>query len=202
MHHDKISLGQHILEDAIVTYKLLKKKRNKYNLKVALYIAMFHDLYTSPWQNNPSNNTKFFHKHGFRHPIEAIINALNWFPELFDEDAYQIIDGVIHHMYPLPVCSYKKYDTNVLELQNYDLINSIDDKYLKMIIDSSSRLKIFGLSISRSKYKEGKIMSKADKKVSISNFKHTTFKSKMALITGNNKHIDNKNKGNESMLKK
>lgn len=190
MHHDKITLGQHIIEDTIVTYKLIHKKRKKCDLKVALYISMFHDLYTSPWQNNSSNDTAFFHKHGFRHPIEAVINSLTWFPDIFDrEDADRIIDGIIHHMYPLPVCVFKKNKENKLELQNYDLISDIDDTYIELIEKSSSRFSIFGVSFSRSKYKEGKIMSKADKKVSINNFRHTPIKSKMALLTGKNKHI-------------
>lgn len=189
MHHDQVSLGRHILEDTIITYKLVKKKKRKnYNLSVALYIAMFHDLYTKPWQNAPTNNV-FTHKHGFRHPVEAVINALNWFPDYFDKDAYKIIDGIIHHMYPFPVCTFYDDDTNILELENYNLIENIDDKYLGMIKKSSCRFKIFGVSFSRAKTKEGRLMSKVDKKVSINNFRHTKVGSKLALLTGKNKHI-------------
>lgn len=56
-HHDIKTLGDHILCDAIVTYKLATKlKRKKHSMKninveLAVVIAMFHDLYESPWQN-------------------------------------------------------------------------------------------------------------------------------------------------------
>lgn len=107
-HHDKITLGEHILEDTIVTYILSKKYKDKkdYNINVALKIAMFHDLYVYPWQNNPNNSeSNFCNKHGFRHPNEAIINACMWFKEEFKnmKDSKKIVDGVLHHMYPFPV---------------------------------------------------------------------------------------------------
>lgn len=49
-HHDKITLGEHILEDTIVTYLLSKKhkKNPKYNTNVASKIAMMHDLNMYP----------------------------------------------------------------------------------------------------------------------------------------------------------
>ena len=76
------------------------------NLKIAIYIAMFHDLYEEPWQNNiKSKGKKFKNLHGFTHPIEAVVNAITWFPNIFqdEEESLMIIDGIIHHMYPLPV---------------------------------------------------------------------------------------------------
>ena len=41
-------------------------------------------------------------KHGFIHPIEAVVNAITWFPNIFldEHDSLMIIDGIIHHMYP------------------------------------------------------------------------------------------------------
>ena len=45
-HHSTISLGNHILSDAIVAYKLaLNSKYGPLNLKLIILIAMFHDLY-------------------------------------------------------------------------------------------------------------------------------------------------------------
>ena len=86
-HHGEITLGEHILEDTIVTYLLSKKHRNEptFKMEIALRIAMMHDLYELPWQNNPAADTKhFFNKHGFRHPIEAVINGNAWYPEIFE----------------------------------------------------------------------------------------------------------------------
>ena len=67
-HHDCKTLGDHIICDAIVTYKMitkLKKKNKKFdfiNLKAAICIAMFHDLYEEPWQNNLKAKKKKFIK--------------------------------------------------------------------------------------------------------------------------------------------
>ena len=188
LHHSDITLGEHILEDAVVTYKLSKKylkKHPEYRISLALKIAMFHDLYTNPWQNSDLKIKGFFNKHGFRHPIEAIINAINWFPELFIDDFESeiIIDGVLHHMYPLPVrvLNGKEY------LANQDLFNCLDEKYKKMILESLKHHKIGIISFSRSKYIEGRIMSKADKKVAFKEIKN--FSSAKALITGKNKSL-------------
>ena len=51
LHHDKITLGEHIIEDTIVTYLLSKKHIDTpdFNLDIALKTSMLHDLYTLPW---------------------------------------------------------------------------------------------------------------------------------------------------------
>ena len=190
-HHSDITLGEHILEDTIVTYLLLKKKMKKkkhYQLDLAIKISMLHDLYTIPWQNNKVKTHHFFNKHGFTHPLEAVINAYCWFPELFSDISERkiIIDGILHHMFPLPVrrINYKK-----LELNNISLIKNIPFDIQKDIMLSSKRKRIGGLSFSRSIYKEGRIMSKADKRVSIRQIKN--FRSFTALFTGKNKSIKN-----------
>ena len=177
LHHSDITLGTHILEDTILTYKLAKKRFKKcdINISLALKIAMIHDLYTNPWQNSDVKIKGFFNKHGFRHPLEAIVNAIKWYPSLFESDSESeiIIDGVLHHMYPLPV---RVLDTDI----------DLDEKYKNMIL-KSLRHKIGPVSFSRSKYIEGRIMSKADKKVSIREIKN--FSSAKALVTGKNKSL-------------
>ena len=177
LHHSDITLGKHILEDSVLTYKLAKKQKVKTEL--AVKIAMLHDLYTNPWQNSNVKIKGFFNKHGFRHPLEAIINAINWYPEIFKDDAESeiIIDGVLHHMYPLPV--------RVIDLEDERFLK-LDDKYKKMIL-KSLRHKIGPISFSKSKYLEGRVMSKADKKVAIREIKN--FSSAKALITGKNKSL-------------
>lgn len=194
LHHSDITLGEHIIEDGIVTYLLSKKyikkhKNTNYQIDLAIKIAMLHDLYTIPWQNNKEAHVKhFFSKHGFRHPIEAVINSINWYPELFnDHDKDIIIDGIVHHMYPLPVRVLNDKKINKIELKNIDNYNklTIDDK--SILIKSSKRKRIGVISFSRSKYMEGRIMSKADKKVSRKQIKNIA--SAKALLTGHNKKI-------------
>ena len=187
-HHGDITLGMHILEDTVLTYLLAKKivrKNQNFRIDLALKIAMLHDLYTYPWQNSGLKTKKFFNKHGFRHPLDATINAISWYPELFQDDYESeiIIDGILHHMYPLPV---KILDYNI-ELLNDELLNNLDEKYKKMIIKSLSRHKMGGISWSRSSSKEGKLVAKADKKASIKQIKN--FSSAKALITGKNKSL-------------
>ena len=196
LHHGDITLGRHILEDTIKTYVLSKKymkRKNSsknYRLDIALKTSMLHDLYTLPWQNNPENkSSKFFNKHGFRHPIEAVINAIIWYPELFknDDDSKMIIDGIIHHMYPLPVACFDDFGFNILELKNYDLISNLSDKHKEMLIWSTKRRKIGSVSICKSKFMEGRIMAKADKLVSIHQIRNIS--SAKALVTGYNKQL-------------
>lgn len=201
-HHDDVSLGHHIVSDAAVTYKICQK--NKYvnadiDKNVAVIIAMMHDLYTLPWQNNPENFQEYsFNGHGYRHPLEAIVNAINWFPEYFEDrkKAEKIIDGVIHHMFPFPV---RAIDGTTLELKNAENYDKIPEDLKQMIIESSNRgLKIKHFSLCPSKFKEGRIMSFSDKKVAIiddtieslrkNGFK--TFRGITALKTGANKNLD------------
>ena len=188
-HHSSISLGEHLIEDATVTYILSKKYalKNNYDIELAVKIALLHDLYAIPWQNNQlSKVDHFFNKHGFRHPIEACINAYSWYPNLFvnENDSVKIIDGIIHHMYPLPVRVFR----GNMELKNIELVDSIPDNIKKIMINSTKRKRIGSISLSKSKYKEGRIMSKADKKVSRRQIKnYECFK---ALFTGKNKSID------------
>ncbi len=187
LHHGNITLGEHIIEDTIVTYKLSKKRKNNtFNMDIAIKIALLHDLYTLPWQNNREAKVKqFFDKHGFRHPIEAVINSITWYPEIFNNsDSVIIIDGILHHMFPLPV----KYLNNKTELKNRELYNNLDNKYKEIINNSLKRKKIGPISFTRSKYMEGRIMAKADRKVSRKQIRD--FSSAKALITGHNKKIE------------
>jgi len=190
-HHGNITLGEHILEDAVLTYILCKKrKRNNVNPVLAVRIAMLHDLYTVPWQNNKDASCKkIFNKHGFRHPIEAVINSINWFPELFInyDEAEILIDGIVHHMYPLPVTVFNKNSLNDAELKNFDLLKNLSSETQLLLIRSSSRHKIGRISLSRSKYYEGRIMAKADKRTSIMQIKNLS--SAIALITGHNRSL-------------
>ena len=188
-HHGDITLSNHIIEVACLTYlksKKIIKKNKKYNIKAAVLISIMHDLYCVPWQNNSESRVKnFSNKHGFRHPLEAVINSIIWFPECFSDEneAKIIIDGILHHMFPLGVRVYSKD----MELKNEDYLKLIDKKYIAIIKKSTKRLRIYHLSFARSKFKEGRIVSICDKKVSISQIKNLS--SLTSLLTGRNHSI-------------
>lgn len=191
-HHDQITLGQHILEVTILTY-LLSKKDKKINLEYSLDIAMLHDLYCQPWQNNPNSKShKFCNGHGFRHPIESVINSSIWFPETFNEKQKTKIltDGIVHHMYPLPVMRFTEDEINIHELKNFKYIKEMNFQVKDALIKSSNRSITRNLSITSSKYVEGIIVSNADKIVSLGNFKGSNINGITALITKKNKNLE------------
>lgn len=125
-------------------------------------------------------------KHGFVHPIEAILNAYTWYPSYFKDidTAEIIIDGIIHHMFPIPV---RAIDGKDLEINNQEKFDNIPINIKKLIIYSSLRYKIGPISLCKSKYKEGKIMSRADKIVFFK--KEFTIASLKSFLTGLNKKL-------------
>lgn len=161
-HHEKTTLGEHIIRDAIITYKIcIKKKMNEDIKKRAVLIAMFHDLYTKPWmQKNPKKYLQNFH--AFTHPIEAIINVITWFPNFFVEveDAEIIIDGVLHHMFPCPLRSPSLIP---LEINNKKEFNNLPYIYKHLILKSLRPSFLRSMTWRESIFIEGRIVSRADK---------------------------------------
>lgn len=191
-HHDQITLGEHILEVTILTY-LLAKKDKKADLEYALNIAMLHDLYCQPWQNNPnSKSRKFYYGHGYRHPIESVINSSIWFPDIFKEGKKTkiITDGIVHHMYPLPVMRFKENEINMHELKNFKYTKKMNQLVKESLIESSNRSATRNLSITPSQYIEGVIVSNADKIVTLGNFKGSNINGIVSLITKKNKNLE------------
>ena len=188
-HHGKKSLGDHIVSDAIVTYSIANKKKRHgkdIDVSLAVIIAMFHDLYELPWQNTKIVKNHLVNKHGFTHPLEAVINAYTWFPEYFkdDEKALKLVDGIIHHMWPFPVRAIDSNFENT-ELNNLNKVVTVDERIKDIIIKSSTRTKIRHISFSRSISIEGRIVSYADTKVSIGKELKSAY-ALIAIITGIN----------------
>ena len=191
-HHDNKTLAEHIICDAIVTYKIITKpklkKHKDIDINTTILIAMFHDLYEEPWQNNIKfKYKKLVNKHGFIHPIEAITNAITWFPQYFKDEqiTFKIIDGILHHMYPLPV---RALDNTKMELNNQQKFDKLSDKYKKMIEISTKIGKVGSLSFRKSIYLEGRILSKADKIVALGK-DIKSINGLVALISGKNKKL-------------
>lgn len=138
-HHGDSSLGSHIISDAIVSYLLTKNRKNKTekDIELSTTIAMFHDLYENPWQNNERKAKNFIHKHGFTHPLEAAVNAYTWYPEYFDKlyESEIIIDSIVHHMWPFPVLTMNES----VQLNNIYKYQNLPENIKQTIIDSSSR---------------------------------------------------------------
>ena len=188
-HHGKTTLSEHIIEDTIVTYMLCKKSKKKVNTELAVKISMMHDLYTIPWQNNDIKKSRLVLRHGFAHPLEAAINSMVWFKKEFNNSIKSeiLLDGILHHMYPLPVLSYKDSKNNELELFNYDMIKKLTPRNKALLEKLSNKYKIGSISLCRSDYLEGRIMSRADKLVSR---KQLLCKDDvLALVTGVNNSI-------------
>lgn len=184
-HHGNTTLGEHILKDAMITYRLANIYKSKHpnmdiSVKTAVVIALFHDLYTNPWQN-VDNDNPLYEKHGFMHPIEAVINAYDWYPEYFDDEeiSKKIIDGVLHHMYPFPV---RKINDEI-EINEKKIT---DFKFYDILV-YSTKSKRENLCFKKATFIEGKLVSKADKLVTVKEIKNIS--SLVALVTAKNKSI-------------
>ncbi len=194
-HHSNTPLGVHILKDALTTYKLAINYNKthtfkKANVETAVIIALFHDLYTNPWQNN-DNTTSILNTntHGITHPIEAVLNAAKWYPKYFKnkKEATIIIDGIIHHMFPYPV----RKITKDLNINNQKLLKNF--KYYDILISTTKNSFNCNIDIRKPKSIEGRLMSKADKIVTLKEL--DTLSSVSALISGKNKDLVKKQIG-------
>lgn len=165
-HHQDVTIGEHILGDTILAYKVCKSKNKDDNfIRRTLYISMFHDLYVQSWMIYHKKEY-FINSHAFSHPIEAIINAITWFPQCFAdlEDAKIIIDGVLHHMYPCPV---RAFTSLKWEIFNAALYEKLDDKYKTIITCSLAPCLFKNMALRKSFYLEGRILSHVDKVITM-----------------------------------
>lgn len=185
LHHNKVTLGEHIIEVAIETFIISKRQKTNIDLELALNIAMMHDLYSTSWNNKDAAVNNFSNKHAFRHPVESVINSATWFPEIFDKtDSYKLVDGICHHMFPVPVVSFKDSKENDLELRNFDLVRNLSEKTKRQLEVSTNNGLYNTLLLRPSKYKEGIIVSNADKLVTANNLKGSKFNVLKEMVIG------------------
>ena len=88
-------------------------------------------------------------------------------------------------MFPFPV---RAIDEIPLELNNQEKYDALDEKYKKIIISSTLIGQLGHISIRRSFYIEGILMSKADKIVAIRKDIHS-LDGYLSLLTGKNKRL-------------
>lgn len=97
-------------------------------------------------------------------------------------------------MFPLPV---KRFDKTPMELKNEALWENIPKELKRIIITSSNRgMLIKHFCFCPSRFIEGRIMSVADKKVSINNYlndyQENGISGTIALLTGENQNLKEK----------
>lgn len=98
VHHEDVSLYEHLLMVSYLSYKICKKK--KWDYKDAAIGGLLHDFYSRPWQEHTMEKVPFFKQHGFVHASEAKKNANIYFPDLMNSKVLNIIE---RHMFPLNI---------------------------------------------------------------------------------------------------
>ena len=98
IHHENVSLYEHLLIVSYLSYKICKKK--KWNYKDAAIGGLLHDFYYLPWQEHTLEKNPFFRQHGFVHAKEAMYNSYRNFPKFMNKRIANIIE---RHMFPLNI---------------------------------------------------------------------------------------------------
>ena len=84
---------------------------------------------------------------------------------------------------------YISFLNNLLELNNYCSIKKLDGNIKNYLIYTSNKYRLGNICFCRSSFREGRIVSIADKIVSFRNFKNVNFQGLQSLITGKNKNL-------------
>lgn len=119
-HHENQNVIEHCILVSANAYELaLKLNVDVNNCTIA---GILHDFYTKAWQYSPEleelDDDKykenfipghlkkpFLKKHGFTHPLEALENAKEYFPELMNS---KIENAIATHMFPLSLTTDAK----------------------------------------------------------------------------------------------
>ncbi len=98
VHHEDVSLYEHLVIVSYMSYKICKKRGLNY--RDAAIGGLLHDFYYKPWQDNIHEKKPFFQQHGFVHAKEAKYNAYKYFPDYMNDRIANIIE---RHMFPLNI---------------------------------------------------------------------------------------------------
>ena len=98
MHHEGVSLYEHLLIVSFLSYRICKKYHFHY--KDAAIGGLLHDFYYNSWQDNLDKKMPFFKQHGFVHAKEAMYNSYKYFPKYMNKRICNIIQ---RHMFPLNI---------------------------------------------------------------------------------------------------
>lgn len=146
VHHENVSLYEHLLIVSYLSYKICKKYHLHY--KDAAIGGLLHDFYYKPWQDNLGDKKPFFKQHGFVHAKEAMYNSYKCFPKFMNKRIANIIE---RHMFPLNIIP-PKY------IEGY-IVSYVDKKVsMDVFVNIKAIPKYLGLS--RYIYKIKKIIRK------------------------------------------
>lgn len=95
-HHGEISVYEHSLKVAILSYKIARKIKN-IDIDSVLIGSLLHDFYFKDWQSYKEKRP-FLKKHGFVHAKEALENSEIHFQDMMNDKVRNII---LRHMFPL-----------------------------------------------------------------------------------------------------
>ena len=98
MHHENVTLYEHLVVVSYMSYKICKKKGLNY--RDAAIGGLLHDFYYKCWQDNLNEKKPFFKQHGFVHAAEALENSKKYFSEYLNDRVSNII---LRHMFPLNI---------------------------------------------------------------------------------------------------
>ena len=127
-HHGNISVYDHSLRVAYLSYKISKKLKLDY--KNAAIGGILHDMYYEPWQDKPSIKP-FYKKHGFVHANQALNNSKKLFPEFINDNT---IDIISKHMFPLNIKPPKYIESWIVTISDKmvstkDYLNIYQNKF-------------------------------------------------------------------------
>ena len=98
IHHEDVSLFEHLVIVSYMSYKICKKKG--WNYRDAAIGGLLHDFYYNPWQEHLNEKKPFFKQHGFVHAKEAKYNSYKFFSRYMNDRISNIIE---RHMFPLNI---------------------------------------------------------------------------------------------------
>lgn len=131
-HHGNVTVYDHSMKVAALSYRISKKFKNVDSRSVAIG-AILHDFYYRDWQSYKEKRP-FFKKHGFVHAHEALLNSREYFEIYMNEKVENIIE---RHMFPLNIRPPKYKEAWIV---------SIADKIvsLETILEPTFFLKMLG----------------------------------------------------------
>lgn len=118
-HHENECLWTHCIRVSYTSYLFaIKHKLNKRDCAIA---GLLHDFYTKAWHPSEGldqledkyreklehpRKLKLKEMHGFNHPVQALENAKEYFPEYMNE---RVENAIITHMFPMSLINKTKW---------------------------------------------------------------------------------------------
>lgn len=128
-HHGNTSVFTHCVRVSKCSYRIAKSLKTDY--KSAAIAGLLHDLYTTPWQDQPPK--PLFQKHGFTHARDALNNSRKYYKKYLNK---KIENAILRHMFPLNITPPKYLTGYIITIA--DKVMSMD-----MLTSRESMAKVF-----------------------------------------------------------